>query len=275
MQVQAKAEPAIATGTPMVQMSHIRKVFNPGSVNEKTVFADFNLSIRKGEFVSVIGSNGSGKTTLLNILCGSIAADSGAVEVAGKNVTKLKEFERARFIGRVFQDPQKGSCASLTILENMALADNKGKHFFLTGGVNRRRMEAYRDMLAPLELGLEGRMDQAVGSLSGGQRQALALLISTMTPIDLLILDEHTASLDPRSSETVMRLTEQVVREKQLTTLMVTHNLRYAIEYGNRLLMMHQGEAVVDVDNGERNAYSVDELLKIFNGISIEVGNKV
>ncbi|MDL2318306.1 ATP-binding cassette domain-containing protein, partial [Eubacteriales bacterium OttesenSCG-928-A19] len=257
----------------MVCMSHIAKEFGRGSVNEKTVFTDFSLTIRKGDFVSVIGSNGSGKTTMLNLLCGSIPADSGTIEVGGQRIDGLREHQRARFIGRVFQDPQKGSCASLTILENMALADNKGGHYFLTSGVNRKRTDAYRAMLEPLGLGLENHMGVQVGSLSGGQRQALALLISTMTPIDLLILDEHTASLDPRSSETVMELTEKVVREKRLTTLMVTHNLRYAVQYGNRLLMMHQGQAVVDVADEEKDSYSVDDLLAIFNEISIEVGN--
>ena len=260
---------------PMVRMTHIEKMFGKGTVNEKTVFTDFSLSIDKGDFVSVIGSNGSGKTTMLNLLCGSIPADRGEIEVAGKRIDKLKEHQRSRFIGRVFQDPGKGSCASLTILENMSLADNKGKHYYLTGGVNRKRLDDYRAMLEPLGLGLENHMNLTVGSLSGGQRQALALLISTMTPIDLLILDEHTASLDPRSTETVMELTQKVVREKKLTTLMVTHNLRHAVKYGNRLLMMHQGQAVVDVTEAERDNYSVDDLLKIFNEISIEVGNKV
>lgn len=274
MQKQAARESAEAA--PMVAMRHIAKVFNPGSaVNEKVVFTDFTLNIRRGDFVSVIGSNGSGKTTMLNVLCGSIPADSGEIEVAGRRVDRLKEHARARFIGRVFQDPQKGSCAALTILENMALADNKGRPYLLGGGVPKKRMVLYRDLLRPLDLGLENQLHTMTGSLSGGQRQALALLISTMTPIDLLILDEHTASLDPRSSETVMRLTKQVVDEKKLTTLMVTHNLRHAAKYGNRLLMMHQGQAVVDVRDEAKTLYSVDELLTIFNGISIEAGNKV
>lgn len=260
---------------PMVRMAHIAKVFGQGTVNEKTVFTDFSLTIGRGDFVSVIGSNGSGKTTMLNLLCGSLAQDSGTIEIAGQPVGGMKEHQRARFIGRVFQDPGKGSCGTLTILENMALADNKGRPFHLTAGVNRRRMRAYQEMLQPLGLGLENMMDIEVGSLSGGQRQALALLISTMTPIDLLILDEHTASLDPRSSEIVMDLTEKVVREKRLTTLMVTHNLRHAVRYGNRLLMMHQGQAVVDVADAQKENTSVDSLLTIFNEISIEVGNKV
>ncbi len=258
---------------PMVQLEHIRKVFNPGSVNEKTVFEDFNLSIRHGDFVSVVGSNGSGKTTMLNVLCGSLPIDSGSVIVDGRDVSKLKEHQRAGFIGRVFQDPAKGTCAGLTILENFALADNKGRRYGLSRSVNRRRIDAYREMLCPLHMGLEDRMDQTVGTLSGGQRQALALIISTMSPISLLILDEHTAALDPKSSETVMELTERVVREKQLTTLMVTHNLRFAAQYGNRLLMMHQGAAVLDVADEEKQSCSSEHLVDLFAEISIELGN--
>lgn len=265
----------LASDVPMVRMSHISKTFNPGSVNEKTVLTDFSLTIGQGDFVSVIGSNGSGKTTLLNLLCGTISQDQGEIEVAGQRIDRLKEHQRAAFIGRVFQDPAKGSCATLTILENMALADNKGRPYLLSNGVSRQRIDTYRAMLEPLGLGLENHIDLPVGSLSGGQRQALALLISTMTPIDLLILDEHTAALDPRSSQTVMELTEKLISEKKLTTLMVTHNLRHAVAYGNRLLMMHQGSAVVDVTEAERDRYEVDDLLKIFNEISIEVGNKV
>lgn len=258
---------------PMVRLEHIHKTFLAGTVNERMVFDDFSLTICQGEFVSIVGSNGSGKTTLLNLLCGSYLQDQGQISVAGKCVDRLKEHQRASFIGRVFQDPAKGTCATLTILENLSLADNKGKPYSLSGGVNRKRIDAYKAMLEPLGLGLENQIHLAVGSLSGGQRQALALLISTMTPIDLLILDEHTAALDPRSSETVMALTEKVVREKKLTTLMVTHNLRFAVNYGNRLLMMHQGQAVVDVAGPDRSGYAVDDLLKIFSEISIELGN--
>lgn len=258
---------------PMVQMRNIYKTFNAGSVNERSVFHDFSLSIQQGEFAAVVGSNGSGKTTLLNLLCGSVPPDGGEIEVAGERVAKQKDHRRARRIGRVFQDPSKGTCGTLTVLENMSLADHKGKHYSLQSGVNRKRIEAYRALLEPLGLGLENQMNLTVGSLSGGQRQALALLLSTMTPVDLLILDEHTAALDPRSSETVMELTEKVVREKKITTLMVTHNLRFAVAYGNRLLMMHMGEIVVDAAGEAKNAYPVEELVKIFNEISIEMGN--
>ena len=254
----------------MVRMAHIRKTFNPGSVNERTVFRDFSLTLARGDFLCVVGSNGSGKTPLLTLLCGSLPADAGEISVGGRRIDRLREHRRARFIGRVFQNPAMGTCAELTILENLALADNKGRPYLLRGAVNRRRADAYRAMLEPLGLGLENQMHLPVGSLSGGQRQALALLISTMTPIDLLILDEHTAALDPRSSETVMALTDRLVREKGLTTLMVTHNLRYAVEYGNRLLMLHQGEAVV---NAPRGQHSAEDLVTLFGQISIEMGN--
>lgn len=269
----SQAKTSSATDQPMVRMEHISKVFGRGSINEKVLFTDFNLSIGRGQFVSVVGSNGSGKTTLLNLLCGSMACDGGSISVAGKRVDRLREDQRARFIGRVFQDPAKGTCAGLTILENLSLAGHKGGRYGLTRGVNRKRTDAYRAMLQTLGMGLEDRMDQLVGSLSGGQRQALALLISTMTPLDLLILDEHTAALDPRATERVMALTEQLVREKHLTTLMVTHNLKYATRYGDRLLMMHQGSILVDAAGMDKQGYSVDDLLDRFNQISIEVGN--
>ncbi|NLN81281.1 MAG: ATP-binding cassette domain-containing protein [Clostridiales bacterium] len=257
----------------MVQMEHIYKTFNKGSVNEVVLFSDFNLSIDKGEFISVVGSNGSGKTTMLNILCGFTDIDSGRILLRGSDISRLKEFRRAEFIGRVFQDPSKGTCPSLTILENMALADNKNKPFGLTQGVNKKRIDAYRTQLELLKLGLEDKIHLQVGNLSGGQRQALALLISTMTPIDLLILDEHTAALDPRSSETVMELTQRIVTQKKLTTLMVTHNLKYSVLYGSRLIMMHKGDSVIDVRGEEKKRLDVSHLLKVFNEISVECGN--
>jgi len=254
-------------------MEHIYKTFNRGSVNEVVLFTDFNLSINKGEFVSVVGSNGSGKTTLLNILCGTTAIDSGRIFLKNQDIGKMKEFQRAAFIGRVFQNTATGTCSSLTILENMSHTDNKGRIYGLTSGINKRRVDFYRSQLELLKLGLEDKINLTVGSLSGGQRQALALLISTMTPIDLLILDEHTAALDPRSSETVMELTEEIVNEKKITTLMVTHNLRYAVNYGDRLIMMHKGEAVIDVAGEDKYNYAVSDLLKVFNEISVECGN--
>jgi putative ABC transport system ATP-binding protein len=257
----------------LVQLEHIYKTFNKGSVNEVVLFTDFNLSVRKGEFVSIVGSNGSGKTTLLNIVCGNIGIDSGNIILRGSEIGTQKEHVRAKHIGRVFQDPAKGTCPDLTILENMSLAYNKGMPYGLTPGVNRKKKEFFREQLSLLKLGLENKTDLEVKSLSGGQRQALALLISTLTPIDLLILDEHTAALDPMSSENVMELTDLIVREKKITTLMVTHNLKYAVEYGSRMMMMHKGGIVMDAADEQKDAYAVPDLLKMFNEISIECGN--
>ena len=256
-----------------VELRHIRKVFNPGSVNESLLFDDFDFSVERGQFISVVGSNGSGKTTLLNLLCGSLKPTAGTISVAGRDITKMPEHRRSAFIGRVFQDPAVGACGSLTILENMALADNKGRAYNLAPGVSKKREEFYKEQLSLLHIGLEDKLDMPVGLLSGGQRQALALLLSTLTPVDLLILDEHTAALDPKSSENVMELTEKFVREKQLTAIMVTHNLRYAVAYGDRLVMMHQGQVVKDAAGADKEACKVDDLLKIFNEISIECGN--
>lgn len=210
---------------------------------------------------------------MLNIICGSIDVDSGTILMEGKDITNLSEYKRLSRIGRVFQNPAKGTCPSMTIMENMALADNKGKPYNLGRCVNRKRREAYRELLRPLNLGLEDKLDVKVGALSGGQRQAMALLMSTMTPIEFLILDEHTAALDPKTAEINMQLTEQIVSGKQLTSIMVTHNLRYALEYGNRIIMMHQGEIILDKKGREKEELEVEEVLELFNEISIECGN--
>ena len=191
----------------------------------------------------------------------------------GKDITKEKEYKRNLRIGRVYQNPAMGTCPSMTILENMALADNKGKMYGLLRGANKSRISYYREQLSRLNLGLEDKMSVKVGVLSGGQRQAMALLMSTMTPSDYLILDEHTAALDPKTADLIMELTDQIVKEKNLTTIMVTHNLRYAVEYGNRLLMMHQGKIVLDKKKEEKEATSIDDILTMFNEISIECGN--
>ena len=257
----------------MLELREIQKYYNPGTVNEMCLFDKFSLKIDDGDFISVVGSNGSGKTSMLNIICGSIPLEGGQVLMNGQDITKEKEFKRNKRIGRVYQNPAMGTCPSMTILENMSLADNKGKMFGLGRGTNKARIDFYREQLRQLNLGLEDRMDTKVGVLSGGQRQAMSLLMSTMTPIEFLILDEHTAALDPKTAEMIMELTDKVVKEKNLTTIMVTHNLRYAVEYGNRLLMMHQGEAVLDKKGAEKDAMAVDDILKLFNEISIECGN--
>ena len=257
----------------MLEVKNIRKIYNPGTVQEKCLFDDFSLSIPDGQFVSVVGSNGSGKTSLLNLICGSIQPDGGQILMQGRDIRKDSEHVRARKIGRVYQNPAMGTCAQMTILENLSLADFKGKPAGLHRGTDRRRIDAYREMLRPLGLGLEDMLSSKVGTLSGGQRQALALLMSTMTPISFLILDEHTAALDPKTADIIMELTGRVVREKQRTAIMVTHNLRYAVEYGDRILMMHQGHAVLDKAGEEKQAVRIEDLLTIFNEISIECGN--
>ena len=235
----------------MLKLDQITKKFHIGTPDETTLFNQFCFEVQKGEFVSIVGSNGSGKTTLLNIVCGSLPVEGG----------------------NVFQDPKKGTCDELTILENMALADNKHKAYGLSRGVNKRRTDYYRTLLETCGMGLEDRLNVKAGTLSGGQRQALALILANMTDIELLILDEHTAALDPKSSETVMRITDKLVKEKQVTSLMVTHNLRFALEYGSRLVMMHEGRCVLDVRGEEKQKLEIDALLKVFNEISVECGN--
>ncbi|HIZ03811.1 MAG TPA: ATP-binding cassette domain-containing protein [Candidatus Borkfalkia avistercoris] len=257
----------------MLELVGIRKAFNKGTPDEAVLFDDFNFSVKKGEFVSIVGSNGSGKTTLLNLVGGAVLPDAGKVVLDGENITDQKEFIRARKIGRVFQDPSGGTANHMTIAENMALAENKGKRYGLGAGLGKKRGEYYRELLRPLGLGLEDKLNVPVGSLSGGQRQLLTLIIATMTPIDLLLLDEHTAALDPKTAEETMRLTDQIVREKQITTLMVTHNLRFAVEYGTRICMFDKGHVVLDKAGEEKKNIDVDELLRIFNEISIECGN--
>ena len=257
----------------MLELKHINKYYNAGTVNEMCLFEDFNLTIKDHQFVSVVGSNGSGKTSMLNIICGSIPLDQGRIIIGGQDITRMPEYRRQRRIGRVYQNPAMGTCPSMTILENMSLADNKGKAFNLCPGTNKQRVEAYREALHSLGLGLEDKMDVKVGVLSGGQRQAMALLMSTMTPIEFLILDEHTAALDPKTAETIMELTGKIVKEKQLTTIMVTHNLRYAVEYGDRLLMMHQGRAIIDKEGRKKQEMQIEDILERFNEISIECGN--
>ena len=254
----------------MLEVRNITKIYNPGTVTEQRLFNDFSLTVEEEQFVTIVGGNGSGKTSLLNIICGSIPIEAGDVLVDGKSIAKLKDYQRYASMGRVYQDPAAGTCPGLTMLENLSLADNKGKPFGLARGVNRQRRDFYREQLRELGLGLEDKLDVKMGALSGGQRQAVALLMATMTPLRFLILDEHTAALDPKTAETIMELTNKVVREKKLTAMMVTHNLRYAVEYGDRILMMNQGRVVLDRAGVEKAATSIDDILTMFSLISIE-----
>ena len=257
----------------MLELVQIDKTFSPGTPGETKVFEGFSLTVPEGQFLSIVGGNGSGKTTLLNILCGSVPIDRGEVRIEGRNVEKMQDYRRYAMMGRVYQDPSMGTCPSLTVLENLSLADNKGRRYGLQRGVERKRIDAYRQMLAELELGLEEKLNVKMGSLSGGQRQALALLMATMTPLKFLILDEHTAALDPKTAEIIMELTDKVVQEKGVTTIMVTHNLRYAVEYGNRLIMMHEGNVIMDKSGVEKQQTTTEEIMGIFNKISVECGN--
>lgn len=259
----------------MIELKGIDKTFNPGTVDEKQLFDGFDLTISDGEFVAVIGSNGSGKTTMLNIISGSMDVDGGSIILDGTVINSVKDYKRALKIGRVFQDPSMGTCPTMTIWENLSIADNKGKRFGLSFGLNRARKDFYCSQLEILGMGLENRLDTPAGSLSGGQRQALALIMATLVRPDLLLLDEHTAALDPKAADTVMELTDRVVKEKQITSLMVTHNLRYAVEYGTRTIMMHEGKIVLDASGAERASTGIDDYLKIFNEISLEKGNSL
>ena len=252
----------------MLELKGIHKYYNPGTVNEMCLFQNFNLTIDNGEFVSVVGSNGSGKTSMLNIICGSIPVEGGQILINGSDITKQKEFKRNQRIGRVYQNPAMGTCPSMTILENMSLADNKGKVFGLSRGTNKARIEYYREQLSQLGLGLEDKMDVKVGALSGGQRQAVTLLMATLNKPKLLLLDEHTAALDPKTAAKVLALTEKIVERDRLTTLMITHNMRDALRCGNRLIMLYNGQIIIDVAGEEKKNLDVPDLLKMFEKAS-------
>ncbi len=257
----------------MLEAKNICVSFNKGTVDEMQLFDNFNFTVDNGDFISIVGSNGSGKTTLLNLICGTMNPDSGSIILDGKDITKLNEYKRAKQIGRVFQDPKMGTCSNLTVLENFALADNKNKIFSLKGAISKKRTEYYKELVSRCNMGLEDRMNRPIGTLSGGQRQAIALVIAGMTKPDMLILDEHTAALDPKSSERIMELTNELVKQNNITAVMVTHNLRFATEYGNRMVMMHRGNIVLDKKGEEKQNTTVNDILGIFNEISIECGN--
>ena len=237
----------------MIRLENVSKTYNIGTNFEKNVLKEFNLSVKKNDFISIVGPNGSGKTTLFNIICGSIDIDNGKIFLEDKEISKIKEFKRYKYIGRVHQNPSFGTCLNMTILENLALADNKMKHYNLTWGIDRKKINEYKEKLKMLELGLEEHLNTKVQNLSGGQQQAVSLIMATMNPIDILILDEHTAALDPKTAEIIMKLTDKIIKEQKITTLMITHNLKYAINYGNRILVMKQGQIVLDRKGKEKN----------------------
>ena len=252
----------------MLEMRHITKVFNKGSVDEKVALNDLSLTLNDGEFVTVIGGNGAGKSTMQNAICGTWLPDSGQILLDGVDVTALPEHKRANYLGRVYQDPMTGTAAGLQIEENLALAARRGQKRTLRMGIRNREREEYRQLLAPLGLGLETRLAAKVGTLSGGQRQALTLLMATLKKPKLLLLDEHTAALDPRTAAKVMELTEKIVMENRLTTLMITHNMRDAIRYGSRLVMLHEGRVILDISGEEKQKLTVPDLLEMFTRVS-------
>ena len=224
----------------MLKVEGLHKVFNKNTIDENILFNSFDLTINNGDFITLIGSNGAGKSTLLNIIAGSVEADQGSIFIENKKLSDLAQHKRSRFIGRVFQNPSEGTASNMTILENLSMAYNKNKPFNLTAGINKKNVEMFKNKLNTLELGLEDKLYTKVGLLSGGQRQALCLIMAVISKPELLLLDEHTAALDPKTSEKIIELTEKVVKENSVTTLMVTHNLNHAIRLGNRLVMMHR-----------------------------------
>ena len=252
----------------MLKIENVRKVFNQGTVNEKVALNGLNLHLKEGDFVTVIGGNGAGKSTMLNSVAGVYPVDEGAILIDGVDVTRLPEYKRAKFIGRVFQDPMMGTAATLQIEENLALAARRGKPRTLRSGITAKEREEYKEKLKILDLGLEDRMTAKVGLLSGGQRQALTLLMATLQEPKLLLLDEHTAALDPKTAAKVLDATQRIVEKSNLTTLMITHNMRDAIAYGNRLIMMYDGHVVVDVSGEEKKHLTVEQLLALFSKAS-------
>jgi putative ABC transport system ATP-binding protein len=248
----------------MLELEGIVKVFNRGTQDEKRALDGIELTVEQGDFVTVIGSNGAGKSTLLNAIAGTILPDGGRIRVRGEDVTRTPDYARARHLARVFQNPSMGTAATMTIEENLCLAELRGRKRGLRWGVTSARRRRYREVVAVLELGLEDRLTDRVGLLSGGQRQSLALLMATLNPPELLLLDEHTAALDPRTADNVMRLTGARVREHRLTTLMVTHNMHQAIRYGNRLLMLHEGRVQMDLRGEEKQGLTVAEVVAKF-----------
>ncbi len=252
----------------MLEIKEISKTFNAGTINEKKALHKLSLTLKEGDFVTVIGGNGAGKSTLLNAVAGVFGVDEGSILIDGVNVTKLQEYKRAKFLGRVFQDPMNGTAATMGIEENLALAYRRGRTRTLRWGIRNQERKMYQDMLKELELGLETRLTSKVGLLSGGQRQAITLLMSALQKPKLLLLDEHTAALDPKTARKVLEITQKIVERDHLTTLMITHNMANAIEYGNRLIMMHNGQIIFDVCGEEKRQLKVEDLLHKFTELS-------
>ena len=252
----------------MLELKHISKVFNPGTVNAKTALDDLSLTLNDGDFVTVIGGNGAGKSTMLGTVAGTVLPDSGTVTLDGMDLTRVPEYERAAYLGRVFQDPMMGTAADMLIEENLALAARRGQKRRLRWSMSNAERETYRELLRPLELGLEDRLSTKVGLLSGGQRQALTLLMASLKQPKLLLLDEHTAALDPKTAAKVLELSDRIVAKNHLTTLMVTHNMRDAIAHGNRLIMMDAGRIVLDISGEDKKKLTVPDLLELFGQAS-------
>lgn len=252
----------------MLNINHIAKTFNPGTITEKRALTDCDLHLQPGDFVTVIGGNGAGKSTMLNAVAGAFLVDKGSIEIDGVNVTRLPEHKRAKYLGRVFQDPMTGTAATMSIEENMALAYRRGKRRGLRWGITAKEREFFRQQLKTLELGLENRLSAKVGLLSGGQRQALTLLMATMQKPKLLLLDEHTAALDPKTAAKVLHLTRKLVADNSLTALMITHNMKDALQYGNRTIMMHEGKVILDIGRETKAQLRVEDLLQMFEKAS-------
>ena len=254
----------------MLEIKGVHKTFNPGTVNEKKALNGVDLVLNEGDFVTVIGGNGAGKSTMLNMIAGVYPVDCGTITIDGKDVTRLPEYKRASFLGRVFQDPMTGTAADMQILENLALASRRGKRRTLANGVTKKEKEHYKEILKSLDLGLETRLTSKVGLLSGGQRQAITLLMATLKKPKVLLLDEHTAALDPKTAKKVLDLTEKIVAKDNLTTIMITHNMKDAINIGNRLIMMNDGKIIYDVCGEEKKALTTADLLSKFKVTSGE-----
>ncbi|MDR7075509.1 putative ABC transport system ATP-binding protein [Neobacillus niacini] len=251
----------------MLELNQIHKIFNEGTPDEKIAIDHVNLTLKPGDFVTVIGSNGAGKSTLMNIISGGLVPDIGDIQIAGKNVTTMSEYKRSKMIGRVFQDPMAGTAPSMTIEENLAMAYSRNKTRTFRRGVTKKRRDYFREVLESLHLGLENRLSAKVGLLSGGERQALSLLMATFTEPSILLLDEHTAALDPSRAELITNLTREIVGKYQLTTLMVTHNMQQAIDLGNRLIMMDKGQIILEVDAENKKNLTIEGLLEEFKRI--------